>query len=146
MKGFRILLMAMAALTFGLHSAQAQDEDQEELSLDEGKIDSQFEFIYEKSGNYRSEGKRYEVVRTISLDKLRQNVLDTLDGFNKRVSELKTTIAGNESTISSLEKKLEDTTNSLAAVTEEKDNMSFLGIDVSKGTYNAILWTIIASL
>lgn len=146
MKGFRILLMAMALLTFGLQSAKAQDEDQEELSLDEGKIDSQFEFIYKKSGNYRSEGKRYEVVRTISLDKLRQNVLDTLDGFNKRVTELKSTIAGNESTIGSLEKKLEDTTNSLAAVTEEKDNMSFLGIDVSKGTYNAILWTIIASL
>ncbi|MGB6150523.1 MAG: tRNA (guanine-N1)-methyltransferase, partial [Pricia sp.] len=54
--------------------------------------------------------------------------------------------SGHESTISSLEKKLEDTTNSLAAVTEEKDNMSFLGIAVSKGTYNAILWTVIAGL
>ncbi|MGB7394563.1 MAG: tRNA (guanine-N1)-methyltransferase [Pricia sp.] len=145
MNAFRLLLIVAALLTFNLQSAQAQ-EDEEELSLEKGSVDSQFEFVFDKSGNYRADGKRYEVVRTISLDKLRANVMDTLSGFNTRAAELKATIAGNESTIASLEKKLEDTTNSLAAVTEEKDNMSFLGIDVSKGTYNAILWTIIASL
>jgi len=148
MKGFRQLLMITALLTFGLHATQAQegDEDEQELSLDNGDIDGQFEYVYKKSGNYRSEGKRYEVVRTISLDQLRKNVMDTLSGFNSRAAELKATISGHESTISSLEKKLEDTTNSLASVTEEKDNMSFLGIAVSKGTYNAILWTVIAGL
>ena len=145
MKAFHLLLIMAAVLTCNLQTANAQD-DGEELSLDKGSVDSQFEFVFKKSGNYRADGKRYEVVRTISLDKLRANVMDTLSGFNTRVSELKATIAGHESTIGSLEKKLEDTTNSLAAVTEEKDNMSFLGIDVSKGTYNAILWTIIASL
>jgi septal ring factor EnvC (AmiA/AmiB activator) len=144
MNAFRLLLVLVALLTVNL-ATQAQ-EGEEELSLDKGSVDSQFEFVFKKSGNYRADGKRYEVVRTISLDKLRANVMDTLSGFNTRAAELKATIAGHESTIASLEEKLEDTTNSLAAVTEEKDNMSFLGIDVSKGTYNAILWTIIASL
>lgn len=146
MKGFRILLMAAALLTLGLQDSHAQNDQEEELSLDQGNVDSQFEYVYRKSGNYRSDGKLYEVVRKISLDKLRQNVMDTLNGFNTRAAELKATIAGHESTIMSLEKKLEDTTNSLAQVTEEKDNMSFLGIAVSKGTYNAILWTVIAGL
>ncbi|MDT7830659.1 tRNA (guanine-N1)-methyltransferase [Pricia sp. S334] len=146
MKGFRILLMAAALLTLGLQDSHAQNDQEEELSLDKGNVDSQFEYVYQKSGNYRSDGKLYEVVRKISLDKLRQNVMDTLNGFNTRAAELKATIAGHESTIMSLEKKLEDTTNSLAQVTEEKDNMSFLGIAVSKGTYNAILWTVIAGL
>ncbi len=144
MKGFRILLIITALLTFNLQFAQ--EEEQESISLDKGAIDSQFEFVYKKSGNYRADGKKYEVVRTISLDKLRQNVLDTLSGFNKRAAELKATISGHESTIASLNKKLEETTNNLAGVTEEKDSMSFLGIMVSKGTYNAILWTVIASL
>ncbi|NNE78394.1 MAG: tRNA (guanine-N1)-methyltransferase [Pricia sp.] len=144
MKGLRILFIVAALLTYNLQ--YAQEGEQEDISLEEGSIDSQFEFVYKKSGNYRADGKRYEVVRTISLDKLRQNVLDTLSGFNKRASELKATISGHESTITSLNKKLEDTTNNLAAVTEEKDSMSFLGIMVSKGTYNAILWTVIASL
>lgn len=147
MKGLKILLMGMALWIFGLQSVHAQEGVQEEeLSLDKGPINSQFDFVYKESGNYRADGKKYEVVRTVFLDNLRQNVLDTLSGFNTRAAELKATISGHESTISSLEKKLEDTTNSLAAVTDEKDNMSFLGIAVSKGTYNTILWTVIAGL
>lgn len=145
MKGFRLLLLITALFTFNLQFAQ-EEEPQEDLSLDKGTIDSQFEFVYKKSGNYRADGKRYEVVRTLSLDKLRQNVLDTLGAYNKRAAELKATIAGHESTIASLNEKLEETTNNLAAVTEEKDSMSFLGIMVSKSTYNGILWTVIACL
>ncbi len=146
MKGFRTLLIMICVLATSLLSVQAQDETQSDLSLDKGPIDTQFEYIYKKSGNYRADGKKYEVVRTISLDKLRQNILDTLSGYNKRASELKTTISGHETTITSLNKKLEETTNNLTAVTEEKDSMSFLGMLVSKITYNTILWTIITGL
>ena len=145
MKSFRTLLLVVSAMAINLHFATAQEEVQE-LSLDKGPITSQFDFIYKKSGNYRSEGKKYEVVRVPSLDKLRQNVLDTLKVYAKKEGELKTTIAGHETTIADLNKKLEETTKNLAGVTEEKDSMSFLGILVSKGTYNSILWTIIAAL
>jgi hypothetical protein len=136
----------MALLTFNLQFAQEEAGEEADLSLDKGTINNQFEFVYQKSGNYRAEGKRYEVVRTLNLDKLRQNVLDTINAANKKASELRTTISGHESTITDLNKKLEDTTNNLASVTEEKDSMSFLGIQVSKATYNVILWTMIAAL
>jgi tetrahydromethanopterin S-methyltransferase subunit B len=136
----------MALLTFNLQFAQEEAGEEADLSLDKGTINNQFEFVYQKSGNYRAEGKRYEVVRTLNLDKLRQNVLDTINAANKKASELRTTISGHESTITDLNKKLEDTTNTLASVTEEKDSMSFLGIQVSKATYNVILWTMIAAL
>lgn len=136
----------MALFSFNLHNAQEETTTTEELSLDKGTIDSQFDYIYTKSGNYRADGKRYEVVRIISLDKLRKNVLDSLSAASKKAAELNATISGHEVTISSLNKKLEETTNSLASVTEEKDSMSFFGILVSKGTYNFILWTIIGCL
>ncbi|MBT8184127.1 MAG: tRNA (guanine-N1)-methyltransferase [Eudoraea sp.] len=145
MKGFRILLFAIALFSFNLQFGQ-DTSSQDELSLDKGTINNQFEYIYKRSGNYRAEGKRYEVVRTLNLDKLRQNVLDTINAANSKAAQLNATIAGHESTITDLNKKLEDTTNSLASVTEEKDSMSFLGILVSKATYNVILWTIIAGL
>lgn len=144
MKGFRILLLVISALALNLYTANAQEET-EELSLDKGPITKQFEFIYKKSGNYRSDGKKYEVVRVPSLDKLRQNVLDSLKVYAVKESELKTTISGHETTIADLNNKLGETTKSLAGVTEEKDSMSFLGMLVSKGTYNSILWTIIAT-
>lgn len=146
MKGYRLLFVLVFALASGSISAQETATSTSELSLDKGSINNQFEFVYVKSGNYRADGKKYEVVRTISLDKLRQNVLDSLKGFNQRAAALKTTISGHESTISSLNEKLEETTNNLTGVTEEKDSMSFLGILVSKITYNTILWSIIAGL
>lgn len=140
------LLIVLAVFAFNLNNAQEQEVTTEELSLDKGNIESQFEFIYKKSGNYRADGKRYEVVRVISLDKLKKNVLDSLNAASKKEGELNATISGHEATISSLNKKLDEATNSLSSVTEEKDSMSFLGMLVSKGTYNFILWTIIGGL
>ena len=144
MKGLRILFIFAALLTVNLQFAQEADEP--ELSLDKGPISSQFDFIAKKSGNYRAEGVRYEVVKEANLFKIRKNVLDTINAINKKTVELKSTISENEKTIEELNKKLEETTGNLAAVTEEKDSMSFLGIQVSKGTYNFILWTMIAAL
>ncbi|WP_298503233.1 tRNA (guanine-N1)-methyltransferase [uncultured Maribacter sp.] len=146
MKGLRILCTVITLFTINLQFGQEEKKEQQELSLDKGNINSQFEFIYKKSGNYRADGKKYEVVRVISLDKLKQNVLDSLNVYSKKEDGLKATIKGHETTIASLEKKLAETSNNLSAVTEEKDSMSFLGILVSKGTYNVILWTIIACL
>ena len=144
MKGYKILTIAVALFAFNLQFAQ--DSGSQDLSLDRGTIDSQFEYVYKKSGNYRADGKRYEVVRIISLDKLRKNVIDSLEAQYKNAASLQATINGHESTIESLNKKLEATTTNLTSVTEEKDSMSFLGMMVSKVTYNSILWSIIAGL
>ena len=144
MKGYKLMIIAVALFSFNLQFAQ--DSNSQDLSLDRGSIDSQFEYIYKKSGNYRQDGKRYEVVRVISLDKLRKNVVDSLEAQYKNAAGLQATIDGHETTISSLNKKLDETTNNLTSVTEEKDSMSFLGIQVSKVTYNSILWSIIAGL
>jgi len=88
MKGLRIIIALIALLVVNLQYAQETPET-ELLSLDRGPITSQFDYLYKKSGNYRSDGKRYEVVRIIWLDKLRQNVLDTLKVYNKKKADLK---------------------------------------------------------
>ncbi|TFG75864.1 MAG: tRNA (guanine-N1)-methyltransferase [Flavobacteriales bacterium] len=146
MKGLRILCILTTLLTFNLQFAQESAESDENLSLDNGPISGQFDYLVKKSGNYRADGVRYEVVKESNLYKLRKNVLDTLTAVNKITSELRSTISGHETTIVSLNKKLEETTGNLAAVSEEKDSMSFLGIQVAKATYNFILWTMITAL
>jgi len=145
MKAFSVTAMIFALLMFQVQNVFGQQEE-EPLSLDGGTIDSQFEFLYKKSGNYNAEGKRYEVVRLINLNKLRQNVIDSLKENSKNAAELKSTIDTHEATIASLNQQLDDTKNSLNSVTEEKDSISLLGAMVSKSTYNFILWTVIAGL
>ena len=145
MRGISIAAIVIALLT--CHFQYAQDQQAEEqLSLDGGTINSQFEYLYKRSGNYNAEGKRYEVVRLINLNKLRQNVLDTLKEANENKASLNATILSHESTIAGLNKQLEDTQGNLTAVTEEKDSISLLGAMVSKSTYNFVLWTVIAGL
>ncbi|NJB70552.1 molybdopterin converting factor small subunit [Saonia flava] len=146
MKAHKTLFIILTLLAFNLQFAQNTQETQDKLSLDEGSIDSQFDFITTKSGNYRADGKRYEVVRVIHLNKLKTNVLDSLNAANKKESELKSLITTHETTINSLKDKLDQTSTQLASVTEEKDSMSFLGMGVSKGLYNLILWSIIGGL
>lgn len=144
MKFSRLIYLLIALLAAQLN--YGQDEETDKLSLDEGPISDQFDYISRKSGNYRADGVRYEVVRETNLYKLRKNVLDSLAATSKKTAELKATIAEHETTIGTLNKKLEETTTNLTAVSEEKDSMSFLGAQVSKATYNIILWAIIAGL
>ncbi|ALM07316.1 tRNA (guanine-N1)-methyltransferase [Sediminicola sp. YIK13] len=149
MKIYKVLFIAMALLAFNLQFAQEQEQVQEEeesLSLDGGPISSQFEYLTSKSGNYNANGIRYEVVKLTFIEKLRQNVLDSLKVYNKKTAELNATIAESEGTINTLKNKLEETTNNLIEVNEEKDSISFLGIMIAKGTYNFMLWTIITGL
>ena len=145
MKGITIAAIVISLFTGHFLYAQEQQEE-EQLSLDGGTINSQFEYLYKRSGNYNADGKRYEVVRLINLNKLRQNVIDTLKEANENKASLKSTIATHETTIAGLNKQLEDTQGNLNAVTEEKDSISLLGAMVSKSTYNFILWTVIAGL
>ncbi len=117
MKGFSKFYIVIAFLTCNLQFAQ-QSAQQEELSLDSGSIESQFQYLYKKSGNYNAEGKRYEVVRIINLDKLKKNVLDSVNASNKKAIELKNTISNHEATISSLNSKLKETTDNLTTVSQ----------------------------
>ena len=146
MNFYRILLLLALLLASNVQFAQNAEEEEDKLSLDEGPISNQFDYIAKRSGNYRADGVRYEVVKESNLFKIRKNVLDSIAAMNKKTGELKATIAEHETTITSLNKKLEETTTNLGLVTEEKDSMSFLGLPVSKGTYNFVLWTIIGAL
>jgi len=146
MKFYRILLIVAFLFVTNHQFAQDAEGEDDKLSLDEGPISNQFDYIAKRSGNYRADGVKYEVVKETNLFKIRKNVLDSISAMNKKTGELKSTIAEHETTITSLNKKLEETTTNLSSVTEEKDSMSFIGIPVSKGTYNFILWTIIGGL
>lgn len=146
MKMYTIVFLFGFLLVSTYQFAQETEEVDDKLSLDSGPISNQFDYVAKRSGNYRADGIRYEVVKETNLFKLRKNVLDSIAAMSKKTAELKATIAEHEITITSLNDKLEETTTNLVEVSEEKDKISFLGIPVSKGTYNFILWTIIGGL
>lgn len=137
MKIAKTLFIAFCIMAFANIETHAQDSG----SLDEGTVESQFQYLEKKSGNYRANNIRYEVVRLFDLNKLRENVLDSINANSKNITELKATIAENENEINSLKTQLEETTNNLKTLTAEKDSISFFGVLLSKGAYKAIMWS-----
>lgn len=143
MKHLKVLLPLALLVTF--FSSYAQEEETSENS--DMTIKGQFEEMERKSTNYRSgNGVPYEVIRLSSLNEVKSNIFDTINTAYKSIKDLSAIITGNEAQIEDLNTKLQDTTNKLNTVTEEKDSISFFGALISKGTYNFILWSIIFAL
>lgn len=138
-KTLTISLLFFVFLFIGTHAQQTE-------SLNEGTIAQQFEFLEKKSGNYRANGIRYEVIRLVQLNKLRQNILDSVGQNNRTIAELQSTITKNENEIAALKTSVEQTSNELKKITAEKDSISFFGGQLSKGTYKAIMWSMVISL
>lgn len=143
MKHLRALLTL--ALLIPLVTLTAQEDDTS-VSGNQSLRD-QFEELERKSTNYRSgNGVPYEVIKLSGLNELKANIFDTISTANKTIKDLSATITANTAEIESLNSKLQETTNNLNEVTEEKDSISFFGALISKGTYNFILWSIIFGL
>lgn len=138
------VLIAFLPLLFISITVLAQDDENQETnaSLNSGTIESQFEYLYKKSGRYQD----YRVVKINQLIKFRNNVYDTLKLDRKKYLDSQNIISNQKIEIDSLDSKLIAINDNLSTVTKEKDSINLLGMKLSKAGYNSILWTIIAAL
>ncbi|MBP1840243.1 hypothetical protein [Formosa algae] len=125
-------------------SAQTNTETESDsnLSLNEGTLDNQFEFIIQKSNNYQN----YKVVKKVWLQTLKSHTLDSLQAIRKDLVETQTIVDQQAKEIATLKSKLNETQNTLDLTNQEKDSMEFLGMQLSKTTYNTFIWSIIGGL
>ncbi|GAB4158579.1 MAG: hypothetical protein Tsb0033_11990 [Winogradskyella sp.] len=144
----KVAVILIVTLNLQTLSAQTQQDDtDEQLSLDGGTIDSQFEYVFRKSGNFKgTNGQPYEAVKQAWLLKLKANVLDSLKTTYKNLDDSEATVANQVKEIESLKERLNNTQTTLDQTNEEKNNMALLGMQTSKTNYNVIMWTIIAVL
>lgn len=123
----------------------AQDADK--LSLTNGTIDEQFEYILKKSGNFKgTNGQPYEAVKLSMFLTLRAHTNDSLKTLKKTLAEREATLASQTKEISNLKTNLANTQQDLDKTNAEKDSMSLFGMQMSKTGYNALMWAIIAGL
>ncbi|MFD0862305.1 tRNA (guanine-N1)-methyltransferase [Sungkyunkwania multivorans] len=127
---------------FTIQFSFAQSTPAQNLSLDSGTIDDQFEFVIKKSSNWQE----FEVIKKTWMAQLRSHVNDTLAKNKLQFLAAQKTISEQQSQISSLKSSLEDTQSNLSSVTAERDNISFFGLATSKGVYKSIMWGIVAGL
>ena len=116
-------------------------------SINEGSIDDQFNYVLRKSGNFKgTNGQMYEAVSRRMLLNLQLHTIDSLKTIQAKLDTSKNTINQQLSEIKSLKTNLLDTQLDLDKTTLEKNNMSLLGVYMSKTSYNVLMWTIVAGL
>jgi len=109
---------------------------------DSTNIKGQFEYLYKKSNNFQT----YKVIPITSYNTLKQNATDSIRLYKKEaINHL------NEA--KSLNDKLETSNAEITQLKEEllkaqnmQNNISLIGIEVSKKTYSLIVWGIIIGL
>ncbi|RZN81427.1 MAG: tRNA (guanine-N1)-methyltransferase [Winogradskyella sp.] len=142
----KLILLLALMLNYSFTIAQ-ETKQNEELSLDSGTIDSQFEYIFRKSGNFKgTNGQKYEAVKYSSLLILKAHVLDSLKTTHAKLDNSEKTVNNQAKEIESLKSQLGNTQTELTNTNAEKDSMSLFGMQMSKTGYNILMWAIIAGL
>jgi hypothetical protein len=143
MKLFKTLLLSLFAAFF--LSANAQDVDEtDQLSLSSGTIDSQFEYVFRKSGNFKgTRGQKYEAVKQAWLLKLKSNVLDSLKTTYQELDKTQVVVTTQAKTIDDLNTELANTKSELANTISEKDSIQLFGMPMTKPNYSLVLWSIV---
>ncbi len=144
------VLMSFLPLLFMSITGLAQENENEDTkaSLNNGSIESQFEYLYKISPKWTDPrtGQQYRTIKINNLFLFRNNVYDSLKQASKKFAVSQSTIDVQMARIDSLKVQLATTSESLITVTKEKDSIKLLGMQLSKASYNSLLWTIIAAL
>jgi len=141
------LLIVLALFAIQVQAQTNLENTNETLSLDRGSIESQFNYLTKKSNGWTDQrGQRYEVVRVQWIDKLKRNTLDSLKAVQKTLSDTKGIVKTQSDEISKLKTSLSTTQGTLNQTNTEKDSISLFGMQMSKGGYNTLMWSIIAGL
>ena len=137
-----VLFSSIFLLSFSATHAQESTDEDDQLSLNSGTIDNQFEYVIQKSNNYQD----YKVIKRNWLYTLKSHTLDSLKAIQKELSDTQVVVDSQAVEIASLKSNLNNTKDTLEATNLEKDNMSLFGIQMSKGNYSTLLWSIIGGL
>ena len=77
---------------------------------------------------------------------LASHTIDSLKTLQSKLDNTKSTVETQQKEISDLKTNLDTTQSTLDATNLEKNNMSLLGLQMSKTNYNILMWAIIGGL
>lgn len=111
-------------------------------AFDTLSIDGQFEQLYKKSNTY----EEYKVMSINGYNLLKKNSLDSIQMYKQEAGSHFQEIKALKNNLTSTNSEIEGLKDELTATQQSRNSINFLGIEISKGSYNAIMWGIIFCL
>ena len=105
-------------------------------------LKDQYNYIEEHTRIYED----YRAIREDMFQKLKRNVYDTLSSINVKIAGFNKTVSVLNRTIDTLRTNLASTRTKLEEITNTKNSIKVIGLEINKLTYNRIMWTILLAL
>ncbi len=129
-------LFIVAVMLLAVIKANSQTTMPEELN--NSSIDGQIKYLEAKTRIYEN----YRAIREDMFQKINRNIRDTLAVSKNKISDFNTLTEELRFRYDSLNLILENTTANLNEMTDTKNSISVLGIEINKTAYNTIMWSI----
>lgn len=130
-------VLLLSVFVFSVTLASGQTKMPEELTT--ATINGQIEYVEDHTRIYDN----FRAIREDIYQKLNKNIIDSLAAEKGRIIELKKAGSVLTQKNDSLTMLLGATRNDLASVTATKNKIRVLGLELKKGVYNTIMWTIL---
>lgn len=108
----------------------------------ETTIAEKFQELITSSNNF----KGYKVVDTEELTTLQELTSNRITELKEEIASSKEAYKAQEAKIEELQAQLANLQGQLTEVTAQKDEISFLGMSLSKATYNTTMWSLVGIL
>lgn len=110
--------------------------------IDTGSVANQFDYLIKESSRYQD----YKVIKINWIEQLKTNMLDSLKADKIKLKENYNTILAQQATIDSLKNNTNKLQQTLTTLENEKENVSFLGVSLSKSMFKTTVYLILAAL
>lgn len=117
-------------------------QENNNVVIEDKTLEGQFDKINRISTSYQT----YKVISKDKFQELKNNVLDSIKASNKDLKEQKVLLRNERDNVAKLNAELNKTKEDLKKAQEKENSISLFGFQISKVTYNLILWLIIISL
>ncbi|MFC4267275.1 hypothetical protein [Polaribacter marinivivus] len=117
-------------------------QENNNVVIEDKTLEGQFDKINRISTSYQT----YKVISKDKFQELKNNVLDSIKASNKDLKEQKVLLKKERDNVAKLNAELNKTKEDLKKAQEKENSISLFGFQISKVTYNLILWLIIISL
>jgi hypothetical protein len=105
-------------------------------------LDSKWNYMLSKAENYEA----YKVINKNQLNEVYKSIQDTLSQLRAGLAAERLKVKGQNDQILLLNKQIKDEKAKFDQVTDEKDSIGFMGMQINKYAYVSLLWIILIGI
>ena len=122
--------------------AQTSLTKKQQLDSLPNTVENQLKKAYGKASNWQ----HYKMITRTDFQILQKNIVDSVTALKKNIENKQLTINEQEKNVTALNEKITSLTEKLNSSIDKEDKINFIGIGMTKNTYNLLLWSIITIL